>query len=113
MLALSIASFIVTVRATRKASRFTATLIAVGAVTFLVLHATVLLDHVAIARWLPFSSLIVLGNFSPLAAAVLAGAAWRALPGTALRRATLIMLLASACLWRAYGPLVARLSVSF
>jgi hypothetical protein len=110
MLAMSIAIFIVTLHLTRRMSRLGATLVAAGAVAFLVLHATVLLDHVAIARWLPLASLVVLGNFSPPATAVLAGAAWRALPGTALRRGALLIVLATICLWRAYAPLVARVS---
>lgn len=110
MLALSMAIFIATVRWMRDRSRVTATFIAAAAVGFLVLHATVLLDDVAIARWLPFSSLIVLGNFSPLAASVLAGAAWRAMPGTAFRRGALLAVLGIICLWRAYEPLFPTLT---
>jgi len=111
MLGLTVAVFIVTLGGARHLSRFNATLIATAAVAFLVLHATVLLDHVAIVRWLPFSSVIVLGNLSPLATAVLSAAAWRALPGTALRRAALLSVLGVVCLWRAYSPVVARVAM--
>src|SRR5947209_6516354 len=88
MLGLSVALFVVTLRLTRGRgrSRLRPTLIATGAVAVLLLHAMVLVDHVGMARVLPFTNLIVLGNISPLAVAVLAAAAWRALPGTALRR---------------------------
>src|SRR3954452_4925002 len=111
MLALSVALFFVTLRLTRGRSRLGATLIAAGAVAVLLLHATILLDHVGMAHVLPFTNLIVLANVSPLAAAVLAAAAWRALPGTALRRGALLSVLAIACLWRAYAPVFPHLSL--
>lgn len=76
--------------------------LAVGA---LWLHAYVLLDNPLLARWLPFSNLVVVGNWSPLAAAFLAGLAWRRIPGGIPRKYVLLVPLMGLCLYRAYGPL--------
>lgn len=50
-------------------------------------------DHPCLARWLPYSNLIVLGNALPLFAATLAGLSCRRLRGRPRTRTTVVLLL--------------------
>jgi hypothetical protein len=43
--------------------------------------------HTRLATWLPFSNLIVIGNWFPIAAAALAGFVWNRVPGRTWRKA--------------------------
>ena len=48
-------------------------------------------DKLWLARMLPFSNVVILGNWYPLIAAFLGGLAWRRIPGRPLRRGILIV----------------------
>lgn len=71
----------------------------------LVLAAAVLRDHVRLVHVLPFSNLIVLGNFEVPAAALLAGFVWRTGRIPAWRRGVLLAVLLGACGYRMVLPL--------
>lgn len=75
------------------------------ALVLLVLAASYGRDHVGLARLLPFSSLIVLGNLEIPAAAILAGLAWRSIDPPAGRRAMVLVPLLGVCAYRMYVPL--------
>lgn len=73
-----------------------------------VLLATFLTDHLLVARLLPFSNVIVLGDWIPPAVALLAGLAWRRIPGRPWRRGLLVSALLLLCGFRSYGRLFAQ-----
>ena len=61
-------------------------------------------DNIVLAKWLPFSNLIVLGNGFPLAMAVLAGLAWNRVPPPMARRVAIVALLFGASAYAVYFP---------
>lgn len=61
-------------------------------------------DNIILARWLPFSNLIVLGNGFPLAMAVLAGVAWNRVPPPTIRRLAIVALLFGSSAYAVYYP---------
>ena len=63
-------------------------------------------DHPALARLLPFSSVVILGDWIPPAAALLAGLAWRRMPGGAVRKGVLVVPLLALCGYRPAGRLI-------
>jgi hypothetical protein len=73
-----------------------------------VLYAWLVRDSVWLARCLPFSNLLVLSNWYPVAAAALAGLAWRHLPGGRLRRSWPAVGLALVGGFAAVQPLLGR-----
>lgn len=108
MLTLSAGAFVLTrrfVRGSADSERRRGIVLGAAAALFLLLHALVLLDHIALARLLPFSNLIVVGNLSPIGAAVLAACAWTLMPGRIGRHIAFVGPLVFLCLWRAYEPL--------
>ena len=72
---------------------------------FIVAFTFHLSDHLLLARLLPFSNVIVLGDWLPPAVALLAGLAWRRMPGGPWRRAVLVVPLLAICGLRSYGRL--------
>ena len=78
-------------------------LLACGAI---VAFASVLRDDLLMARLLPFSSLPVLGNWLLPSVCFLAGLAWRAMPGRAARKLTLLVPLVLLCVYQSYGRLL-------
>jgi hypothetical protein len=95
-------------RATRRWSPRAAAIVVAVAAVWMLVNAFLLTDNPRLARILPFSNVIVLGNFQPLAAAMMIGAGWRLLPRSQLRRGTLVSLLVLVCLWKSYGILLSR-----
>jgi hypothetical protein len=75
------------------------------------LFVVFLRDNVLLARCLPFSNLIVLGNWFPIAAAILAGLAWRHTPGGRLRRSWPVVGLALVGSYAGVQPLLGRTPV--
>ena len=61
-------------------------------------------DNIVLAKWLPFSNLIVLGNGFPLAMAVLAGLAWNRVPPPIIRRLAIVALLFGSSAYAVYFP---------
>jgi hypothetical protein len=84
--ALVLALFRGTCWATRSLPGRTLNLLALLVVASLGLYVEVAWYDVRLARWLPFSSLVVLSNWLPLFAAVLAGIAWRSAAGSRVRQ---------------------------
>ena len=77
MAALAAGLFLLSAGLTRSFPRRTLTLLSLLVVFCLAYYIQNLWYDVRLARWFPFSSLVVLGNWLPLFAAVLAGIAWR------------------------------------
>jgi hypothetical protein len=80
---------------------------AVLACAFIVCFALSLRDRLFLTRMLPSSAVVIYGNALPPAVALLAGQAWRRIPGRAWRRASLVTPLALLCLCQSYGFLLA------
>jgi hypothetical protein len=91
----------------RRMSRAGAAVVLLVGVGALLVHALLLLDNVIAARWLPVSSLIVLGNLSVPVVGLLIGVGMRQLPRPWWRRAILLVPLAGLCLYKAYSPVFA------
>jgi hypothetical protein len=96
----------VTLRLTRSASRRALTLLAAGAVVFVVLHALFLQDSLWLAEVFPFANLIVVGNWVPVAVAVLAAAVWRDVRRPVHRRGIAIGVLILGASYLVYEPLI-------
>jgi hypothetical protein len=79
--------------------------LAFGVCAFIVAFTFHLSDKLVLARLLPFSNVIVLGDWLPPAVALLAGLAWRRMPGRAWRKAVLVVPLVAVCGLRSYGRL--------
>jgi hypothetical protein len=107
ILAISAIVFATAVRITRRATWTGAALLALVAVVFLVLFNWLLWDSLLLARLLPFSNLIVTGNWQPPIVAALAGVAWGSLPGRVWRRGILIVPLLLAGMFKWTAPLLA------
>src|SRR5688572_5163918 len=98
--------FLLTSRLTRSLSPRDCNLGAVIVVGLLLAYIRTLWYDVRIAELLPFSNLIVLGNWLPLFAAVLAGFVWRQTRRAVVRRTYTTGLLATAGSLAALFPLL-------
>ncbi len=87
--ALAAGLFVLTVRGTRRSRSRTLNLLAILSVSALGWYIQNLWYDVRLARWIPNAGLIVLGNWLPLFAAVLAGLAWRSAAESRLRQVLL------------------------
>ena len=77
--------------------------LACGTVAAIILFVLFLLDSVRMAWILPFSNLVVVGNWLPPLACFLAGLAWRLIPGQWWRRSLTVVPLIVICLWKSWG----------
>src|SRR5947209_2451664 len=84
--ALAVALFLVTARLARRLSPAVLTSLAVLVVGGLLLYIRSIWYDVRLANWLPFSNLIIVANWLPLFAAVLAGISWEKTRGCSWRR---------------------------
>ncbi len=87
------------------ADRRSAIALAIAAVGVLLIWGVWLADNLLLVQWVPLADALVWLNPQPLAAAVLAGVAWRWLPGPRWQRLVLVVPLALLGPWRAYGHL--------
>ncbi|MEX2026646.1 MAG: hypothetical protein WEH44_05085 [Pirellulaceae bacterium] len=87
--ALAAGLFVLTLRATRSSADRTLNLLAILAVCTLGWYIQNVWYDVRLARWLPYAGLIVLGNWLPLFAAVLAAVAWQSAAGSRIRQVIL------------------------
>ena len=106
VLAVSAAMFAVVVRFPRTSSRRQGLLLMVAVMAAMGLYTVFLRDSAQLVRALPFSNLIVLANWFPLFAAVLAALVWRHTSGGWLRRGWPIAALALTGLFAAVQPLL-------
>ena len=102
--ALSVAIFVVVaLTATRLPPRVCDAL-AVAVLILIGFYVRDVWDNIALARWLPVSNLIVVGNAFPLAMAVLAGLAWNRVPPPTFRRAFIVAVLFGVSVYAVYSP---------
>lgn len=87
----------------RHLSRVTATGIVLLLTAFLFWHALRFTDNLRAAQILPFSSVLILGNFTPPAVAAIVGLGWRLVPGGVLRKGLILMPMVGVCLYKAYA----------
>jgi hypothetical protein len=105
MAAVTIAAFALGLALGRRLPPRAGAALAFAVCAFIVAFVFHLSDRLLIARLLPFSGVIVLGDWLPPAVAVLAGLAWRRMPGAPWRRAVLVVPLVTICGLRSYGRL--------
>src|SRR5687767_14683261 len=105
---LSVLALVLTLAIGRHTSRRTATLLCAVIIAFVIAHVLLVSDRLWVTRVMPLSSVIVFANPLPVAAAALAGLAWRAIPGGVVRRAALLTILAALCVHRTLLPVFRR-----
>lgn len=102
--ALSLAVFAGVALASRRLPPWVCDGIAVLVIVLLGFYIRDVWDNIELARWLPYSNLIVLGNGFPLAMAVLAGVAWNRVPPPVTRKIFTTLLLFGASAYAVYFP---------
>lgn len=78
--------------------------LAAGVVILMGFYIRDVWDKMFVAEWLPFSSLIVLGNWFPLGIAALAGLAWERVPPPLARKFVAMLLLFGSATYSVYYP---------
>ena len=97
--------FAVTLRLTRTIPRVLCDLLGMLTVLAMILYIRDFFDSLVTARLLPFSNVIVVGNWFPLAASLLAGLAWHRIPGTSPRKCLTVIPLFLSGVYSLYHPL--------
>jgi hypothetical protein len=105
---LSALLLIAVLRISRALPNRTSNLLAILVVALMLANALLLHDSVVLTHVLPLANLIVVGNWHPPLAALLAGMIWYRVPGPTLRRAAITAALVIACLVAIYQPILAR-----
>src|SRR5688572_12158176 len=82
----ALATFCATLWASRQSSHFARDVMALAVVALIFVYFRFLWYNPRLAGFLPFSNVVIVGNWFPLAAAVLGGLAWGRIPGHAYRR---------------------------
>src|SRR5688572_7531511 len=85
------ALFLAAVWLARRLPRTGIDLAAVVAVAGLIAYIRYLWYQPALAQWLPYSNLIVIGNWLPLFSAIIAGLVWQRTAATPARRPLLLL----------------------
>ena len=89
MLILALASaglFAITRRSSRSLSAWLCNALAASVIVTAAIYSRLVWQQVELAEFLPFSNLIVVGNWFPLLAAVVAGLAWHRIHGGGFRK---------------------------
>lgn len=86
MMGISFSLFLLGVVIGERVSRKTSLLLLSVCVGMIVLYLLYLWDDILLANLLPFSNLIVIGNWLPPMTALIAGIAWKSMPGSLRRR---------------------------
>ena len=102
----SLALFFAAKRLSKRLSPRAATLAATAAVLAMIVYVALLWDNVLLARWLPFSGLIILGNWFPLFVSIVGGIAWDRLPGNRVRKGAYMAGLAGIGVFAVAHPLL-------
>ena len=110
MVALSVVVYRLGLHTGRHSQRLSA-LAGLLAVVCLLSYCFLLWDNLFLARWLPFSNVIVIGNWLPLIAAFISGLAWSTIPGHAARRAVSVGCLLSMGAYVTVEPLLGNAPV--
>jgi hypothetical protein len=93
-------------RLSRALPQRTANLLAIKTVALMLANSLLLHDSIVLTRILPVSNLVVVGNWSPLLVAMLAGLIWWRVPAPTLRRVGIVGALVIACLVAIYTPIL-------
>jgi hypothetical protein len=78
--------------------------LAAGVVILMGFYIRDVWDKMFVAEWLPFSSLIILGNWFPLGIAALAGLAWERVPPPVPRKFVAVLMLFASATYSVYYP---------
>lgn len=81
-------------------------LLAILVVALMLANSLLLQDSIVLTHLLPVSNLVVVGNWSPLLVAALAGLIWWRVPGGTIRRGIIIGSLVVVCLVAIYAPIL-------
>lgn len=100
----SVATFLATVSLARRLPRRLCDALAAGIVILMGFYIRDVWDHMFVAEWLPYSSLIILGNWFPPGIAILAGLAWVRVPPPAARKGFVLLLLIGSAAYSVYHP---------
>lgn len=91
----------------RPVHRSAALLLLLGTVALLTFYLQHGVDHIIVARLLPVSSAIILGNLTPILTAIAGALAWRAIEGALIRRilvAAVIVITGCIASWHVAWP---------
>ena len=106
--AVSFAAFLVGLALGRRLGPVAVAVAALLTCAFIVGFVRFAADHLLLAGLLPFSNVVVLGDWLPPAVALLAGLAWQRIPGRAWRKGLLVVPLVLLCGFRSantlFGP---------
>lgn len=108
MLLLSLGSLMLGLRVGEVTSRGVAALLGLPVLGLVVLQSLLFVDNLRLAAVLPFSNLVIVGNWSLLGVGFLAGLAWRHVPRPVWRKLLATVPLISICLYHSYGWLPGR-----
>lgn len=98
---LSFGLFFLALRIAKASSTRKFNIISLTTIGAIFLYSAFLADSSCLASLLPFSSLVILGNWFPLMTAFLAGLGWQKIPG--MRKLFFLLPLLLVCLYCAYG----------
>lgn len=108
MTVLSVGLFVVGRRVTASLPKHIGGLLIVFVLLAAATYVYFLWDNVLLAKVLPFSSLIILGNWFPLITGLLAGIAWEQIPGSRMRKGIYASALAALGVFAMLRPLVGQ-----
>ena len=106
MIGLSLMLALETARWSQRASGWVITLFAGITLIALVLYIRDFWDHVSLAQWLPYSNLIIVGNWFPLATGALSGFVFSRLRDAPRRRIFVVTALFGVGVYALYSPLL-------
>jgi hypothetical protein len=95
-------------RLSRALAPRTNNLLAIMTVALMLANSLLVHDSIVLTHLLPVSNLVVVGNWSPLLVAALAGLIWWRVPPPSARRAAIVTALVVACLVAIYTPILSK-----
>jgi Peptidase C39 family len=100
----SLGMFVIVARLARRLPRRLCDALAAGVVILMGFYTRDVWDQMIVAEWLPYSSLIILGNWFPLGIGALAGLAWERVPPPLARRVFAVLMLFGSAAYSVYYP---------
>lgn len=100
--------FVASQRASRVLGQRLVHLLGILVIALILTYVIHVQGHPRLAQVLPFSNLIVVGNWQPLFVSVLAGLLWHRLPPQVWRKSAATCALVGACLLSIYRPILAQ-----
>ncbi|MDA1016927.1 MAG: cysteine peptidase family C39 domain-containing protein [Planctomycetota bacterium] len=102
----TVAAFAFGLRIARDARPWIRDVLALTTVGLMAAYIHFLWDNVWVTRLLPVSNVVIVGNWFPLLAGLLAGIAWHRVPGHWARKAFSVLALAAAAVYSSVFPLL-------